>query len=90
MEAGADMRIKPSNPSTPQSAACVELVRSERRTEKRIDKSARRVLAAKYDLSLVQSREMPPNQKDRYLSGPDVMAFALGMTIGFLLFVLID
>lgn len=74
-EAGADMLIKPSNPDA-AVRGLLRAVRSGRLAAKRIDESARRVLAAKYDLGLVQSRETPLNQIDRYLSGPDVMAYA--------------
>ena len=75
VEAGSDMLIKPSNPDA-AVRGLLRAVRSGRLAEKRIEESARRVLAAKYDLGLVQRREAPLNQIDRYLSGPDVMAFA--------------
>ncbi len=75
VEAGADMLIKPSNPDA-AIRGLVRAVRSGRITEKRIEESSRRILAAKYDLGLVQKRETSLNQIDHYLSGPDVTAFA--------------
>lgn len=75
IEAGADMLIKPSNPDA-AVRGLLRAIQSGRITEKRIDESARRVLAAKYDLGLVQRRKTPLNQLDRDLSGPDVIAFA--------------
>jgi beta-N-acetylhexosaminidase len=75
VEAGADMLIKPSAPDA-AVRGLLRAVQSGRLTEKRIEESARRILAAKYDLGLVQRRETPLNQIDHSLSGPDVIAFA--------------
>jgi beta-N-acetylhexosaminidase len=75
LEAGADMLIKPADPDA-AVRGLLGAVRSKRLTEKRIEESARHILAAKYDLGLVQRRETPLDQIDHSLSGPDVIAFA--------------
>lgn len=66
--AGADMLLKPSDPD-----ACVrglrEAVRAGRVTESRIEESARRILAAKYDLGLVKQRLTAIEQIDTSVSG---------------------
>jgi beta-N-acetylhexosaminidase len=73
IEAGADMLLKPSD-----ADACVrglrEAVRSGRLTEKRIEESARRILAAKYDLGLVRQRVTPVDLIDRIVSSPEARA----------------
>ena len=53
--AGADILLKPSDPDATVSGVR-EAVRSGRLTERRIEESARRILAAKYDLGLVKQR----------------------------------
>jgi beta-N-acetylhexosaminidase len=53
-----------------------EAVRAGRLTEKRIDESARRILAAKYDLGLVKSRLTSVDGIDRVVSGPDALKLA--------------
>lgn len=66
--AGADMLLKPSDPD-----ACVrglrEAVRAGRVTESRIEESARKILAAKYDLGLVKQRLTAIEQIDTSVSG---------------------
>jgi len=73
--AGADMLLKPSDPD-----ACIrglrEAVRSGRLTEKRIEDSARRLLAAKYDLGLVKGRLTSVEGIDRVVSSPDTLKLA--------------
>ncbi|HEV7859970.1 MAG TPA: glycoside hydrolase family 3 N-terminal domain-containing protein [Pyrinomonadaceae bacterium] len=73
--AGADMLLKPSDPD-----ACIrglrEAVRSGRLTEKRIEESARRLLAAKYDLGLVKGRLTSVDGIDRIVSSPDSLKLA--------------
>lgn len=73
--AGADMLLKPADPD-----ACIrglrEAVRSGRLTEKRIEESARRILAAKYDLGLKKERITPLEEIDRAVSRPDALALA--------------
>jgi beta-N-acetylhexosaminidase len=73
--AGADMLLKPSDPD-----ACIrglrEAVRAGRLTEKRIEESARRLLAAKYDLGLVKGRLTSVDRIDRVVSSPDALKLA--------------
>ncbi|HEV2705390.1 MAG TPA: glycoside hydrolase family 3 N-terminal domain-containing protein [Pyrinomonadaceae bacterium] len=73
--AGADMLLKPADPD-----ACVrglrEAVRTGRLTEQRIEESARRVLAAKYDLGLVKQRTTPLEEIDRLVSSREAHALA--------------
>ncbi|HYO62630.1 MAG TPA: glycoside hydrolase family 3 N-terminal domain-containing protein, partial [Pyrinomonadaceae bacterium] len=75
VEAGADIILKPADPD-----ACVRglraAVRSGRLTEKRIEDSARRVLAAKYDLGLRDERVAPLGEIDRIVSAPSTLALA--------------
>lgn len=70
--AGADMLLKPAD-----TDACIrgvrEAVKSGRLTEKRIEESARKILAAKYDLGLVSQRFVNLDEIDRVVSGPDSM-----------------
>jgi beta-N-acetylhexosaminidase len=65
--AGADMLLKP-----PDADAAIRGLRaavaSGRLTEKRIEESARRLLAAKYDLGLVRQRVVPLDDIDRIVS----------------------
>jgi beta-N-acetylhexosaminidase len=73
--AGADLLLKPADPD-----ACVrglrEAVRTGRLTEQRIEESARRVLAAKYDLGLVKQRTTPLEEIDRLVSSREAHALA--------------
>jgi beta-N-acetylhexosaminidase len=75
VEAGADMLIKPSDPDA-AIRGLRQAVQAGRISLKRIEDSARRILAAKYDLGLVRQRLTPIEQIDRLLSDPDVVAFA--------------
>jgi beta-N-acetylhexosaminidase len=64
--AGADILLKPEGAdATLPIRGLREAVRSGRITEKRIDESARRILAAKYDLGLVKQRLTPIDEIDR-------------------------
>lgn len=64
--AGADMLLKPEGAdATLPIRGLREAVRNGRITEKRIDESARRILAAKYDLGLVKQRLTPIDEIDR-------------------------
>jgi beta-N-acetylhexosaminidase len=64
--AGADMLLKPEGAdATLPIRGLREAVRAGRITEKRIDESARRILAAKYDLGLVRQRLVPIDEIDR-------------------------
>ncbi|HYN84923.1 MAG TPA: glycoside hydrolase family 3 N-terminal domain-containing protein [Pyrinomonadaceae bacterium] len=75
LEAGADMLLKPADPE-----ACArgvrEAVKSGRLTEARVEASARRILAAKYDLGLVRARHVPLEEVDRLVSTRETMALA--------------
>ncbi|HEX9919305.1 MAG TPA: glycoside hydrolase family 3 N-terminal domain-containing protein, partial [Pyrinomonadaceae bacterium] len=65
--AGADMLLKPPDVDA-AIRALREAVASGRLTEKRIEESARRLLAAKYDLGLVRQRIAPLENIDRIVS----------------------
>jgi beta-N-acetylhexosaminidase len=73
--AGADMLLKPADVD-----ACirgvVEAVRSGRLTEKRVEESATKVLAAKYDLGLVKKRITPIDEVDLAVSTPAALQLA--------------
>src|SRR5689334_12384294 len=55
LEAGADQLLKPADPDA-AFRGVVSAVKSGRLTEQRIEQSARKILAAKYDLGLTQQR----------------------------------
>ncbi|HYO98835.1 MAG TPA: glycoside hydrolase family 3 N-terminal domain-containing protein, partial [Pyrinomonadaceae bacterium] len=65
--AGADMLLKPSDTDA-VIAGLREAVAAKRLTEKRIEESARRLLAAKYDLGLVRQRLAPLDEIDSVVS----------------------
>jgi len=73
--AGADMLLKPADVD-----ACIRgvltAVRSGRLTEKRIDESARKILAAKYDLGLVKERITSIDEVDVEVSKPAALQLA--------------
>lgn len=71
LESGADMLLKPADNDAAFNGV-VKAVRSGRLTEQRIEASARKVLAAKYDLGLVKQRITPVDNVDRILGNPDV------------------
>jgi beta-N-acetylhexosaminidase len=75
--AGADMLLKPegADASAPLRGLR-EAVRSGRITEKRIEESARRILAAKYDLGLVKQRIAPIDEIDRVVSSREALQLA--------------
>jgi beta-N-acetylhexosaminidase len=75
--AGADMLLKPegADASVPMRGLR-EAVRSGRITEKRIEESARRILAAKYDLGLVKQRIAPIDEIDRVVSSREALQLA--------------
>lgn len=75
--AGADMLLKPEGAdATLPIRGLREAVRSGRITEKRIDESARRVLAAKYDLGLVKQRLIPIDEIDRAVNTREALQLA--------------
>jgi len=68
LEAGADLLLKPADPDA-SLRGVREAIKKGRLTEQRIDQSARKVLAAKYDLGLVQQRITPLDGIDREVAG---------------------
>jgi beta-N-acetylhexosaminidase len=75
VEAGADMLLKPSN-ADEALAGVRAAVQAGRLTERRIEESARRILAAKYDLGLVRQRVAPLEQIDLLVSSQAAEALA--------------
>jgi beta-N-acetylhexosaminidase len=73
--AGADMLLKPADPDA-ILRGLVEAVKGGRLTEKRIEESARRILAAKYDLGLAGNRIASLEQIDSVVAGPDALKLA--------------
>ncbi|HKR00076.1 MAG TPA: glycoside hydrolase family 3 N-terminal domain-containing protein, partial [Pyrinomonadaceae bacterium] len=75
--AGADMLLKPEGAdATLAMQGLREAVRTGRLTEKRIEESARRVLAAKYDLGLVKQRITPIDEIDQSVSARESLQLA--------------
>lgn len=75
LEAGADMLLKPADVDA-SFRGVLQAVKSGRITEQRVGESARRILAAKYDLGLVKDRITPVDSLDRTVGSKDVMALA--------------
>jgi beta-N-acetylhexosaminidase len=73
--AGADMLLKPADPDA-ILRGLVAAVKGGRLTEKRIEESARRILAAKYDLGLARDRLASLEQIDTVVAGPEAVKFA--------------
>lgn len=71
LEAGADMLLKPAD-NDAAFRGVVQAVRSGRLTEKRIEESARKILAAKYDLGLQKERITSVDAVDRIVGSADV------------------
>jgi len=75
LEAGADLLLKPAD-----TEAAIRGVRNAvkqgRLTEKRIDVSVRKVLAAKYDLGLTQQRLTPLDEIDRIVGSKQTLGLA--------------
>ena len=68
IEAGADQLLKPADADA-AFRGVLAAVKSGRLTEQRIEQSARKILAAKYDLGLVKRRTTPLDEIDRLVSG---------------------
>jgi len=68
LEAGADQLLKPADPDT-AFRGVVAAVKSGRLSEQRIEQSARKILAAKYDLGLVENRITAVEEIDRIVAG---------------------
>jgi beta-N-acetylhexosaminidase len=75
LEAGADMLLKPVDVDA-SFRGVREAVKSGRITEQRVEESARRIMAAKYDLGLVNQRITPVDSVDRIVGSKDVVALA--------------
>ena len=67
LEAGADQLLKPADPDA-AFRGVISAVKNGRLTEQRIEQSARKLLAAKYDLGLVKQRITPIDEIDRIVS----------------------
>src|SRR6266705_1108554 len=76
IEAGADLLLKPADPDAALRGVR-EAVKQGRLTESRIEESARKVLAAKYDLGLVEQRIKSLDSIDRIVAGKDVAQLAI-------------
>ena len=76
IEAGADQLLKPADVDA-AFRGVREAVKSGRLTQQRIEESARKILAAKYDLGLVAQRVTDVDQIDRWVSNRDVAKLAL-------------
>jgi beta-N-acetylhexosaminidase len=75
LEASADMLLKPADVDA-SFRGVLQAVKSGRLTEQRVEESARRILAAKYDLGLVKDRITPIDSIDRVVGSKDVTALA--------------
>jgi len=75
IEAGADLLLKPADPDAALRGVR-EAVKNGRLTEARIEASTRKVLAAKYDLGLVEQRITPLDSIDRNVAGKGVAQLA--------------
>ena len=75
IEAGADLLLKPADPDAALRGVR-EAVKNGRLTEARLEASTRKVLAAKYDLGLVEQRITPLDSIDRNVAGKEVAQLA--------------
>ncbi|MDX6445962.1 MAG: beta-N-acetylhexosaminidase [Blastocatellia bacterium] len=75
LEAGADLLLKPADTEA-VIRGVLNAVKQGRLTEKRIEVSARKVLAAKYDLGLSKQRLTPLDDIDRIVGGPETLRLA--------------
>jgi len=75
LEAGADMLLKPADVDA-SFRGVRDAVKSGRITEQRVEESARRILAAKYDLGLLDQRITPIDAIDRIVGSKDVPELA--------------
>jgi beta-N-acetylhexosaminidase len=75
LESGADMLLKPADVDA-SFRGVLNAVKSGRITEQRVEESARRIMAAKYDLGLVEQRITPVDTIDRIVGSKDVVALA--------------
>ncbi|HEX5888238.1 MAG TPA: glycoside hydrolase family 3 N-terminal domain-containing protein, partial [Pyrinomonadaceae bacterium] len=75
LEAGADMLLKPADVDA-AFRGVRDAVKSGRITEARVEESARKILAAKYDLGLVEQRLTPVDMIDRIVGSKEVLKLA--------------
>jgi beta-N-acetylhexosaminidase len=75
LEAGADMLLKPADPDA-AFRGVRDAAKKGRLSEQRIEESARKVLAAKYDLGLSQQRLTPLDEIDRLVAGQQAVQLA--------------
>ena len=75
LEAGADLLLKPADVDA-AFRGVREAVSKGRLKEQRIDESARRILAAKFDLGLVRQRVTPLDSIDRNVAGKESVELA--------------
>lgn len=75
LEAGADLLLKPADTEA-VIRGVLNAVKSGRLTEKRIEVSARKVLAAKYDLGVSKQRLTPLDDIDQIVGGAQTLALA--------------
>jgi beta-N-acetylhexosaminidase len=75
LEAGADMLLKPADVDA-AFRGVRNAVKSGRITETRVEESVRKILAAKYDLGLVEQRLTPVDAIDRIVSGKEAWNLA--------------
>src|SRR5438105_2068267 len=75
LEAGADLLLKPADPDA-SLRGVRDAVKNGRLTEQRIEQSTRKVLAAKYDLGLMQKRLTPLDEIDQVVAGKQAVALS--------------
>jgi beta-N-acetylhexosaminidase len=75
LEAGADLLLKPADPDAAFRGVREALMKG-RLKEQRIDESARRVLAAKYDLGLLKQKITPLDAIDLNVGGKESVELA--------------
>jgi beta-N-acetylhexosaminidase len=75
LEAGADMLLKPADVDA-AFRGVREAVKSGRISEMRVEDSVRKIMAAKYDLGLVEQRLTPIDAIDRIVGSKDVWNLA--------------
>jgi beta-N-acetylhexosaminidase len=75
LEAGADLLLKPADPDA-AIRGVRNAVKQGRLTEKRIEVSARKALAAKYDLGLTRQRVTPLDEIDQIVGGKETLNLA--------------
>jgi len=75
LEAGADMLLKPADVDA-SFRGVRDALKSGRITEQRVEESARKIMAAKYDLGLVKQRITPVDAIDQVVGSREVVALA--------------